>query len=336
MSQNLANDLNLRIRNEPKDIKRFEIGNGKCIFSIGRVHVPVKLPGSSLGRKKRWFYVLQNCPVSLILGMPFLQEAEILTKNRHLLETCPQELSNISSLLWIGSPRQRMKCSLDGRNLVAVADTGSDLNLMSPNCAKRQGFFIDRRREAQRRIRVGDRTEAETIGQVYVHNLGLDWREAETEVPDDPAWISDSFLPLHDDPSSFGAIFHVLPGLPCDVIFGHDLLEETDAFNRCHDLFASHLADNSNPLELKILINLGPISTFYDSVFKRRKSTTPALTVEQIHDGQHIAEMYRRSKRRMAILALPLGERAAAEAVERRTAEQYDRLHAACVYCHPP
>jgi hypothetical protein len=115
ISCELASKLNLRIRSTPKDVKRFELSSGKCVFSVGRVHAPFKLLGSCLGQKKRWFHLLQNCPVSLILGMPIIREAEVLTKNRRLLETCPQEISTTPSLLWIGSPRQRIKCSMDGR-----------------------------------------------------------------------------------------------------------------------------------------------------------------------------------------------------------------------------
>jgi hypothetical protein len=336
--KDLANNLNLRILTGPKGIKEFRLGNGKCVSSVGRVHVPVELPGSSLGRKKRWFYVLQNCPVPLILGMPFLRQAEVLTVNRHLLEACPQEFSNISSLLWIGTPRQRMKCSLDGRNLYAVADTGSDLNFMSLDCAKRKGFYIDRRREARRRIKIGDGTEVETVGQVYVHNLGLDWREAETEsLPP----INDPRLPsasnteaLGKGPEEFGAIFHILPGLPSDLIFGRDLLDETDAFNKCPELLSHQPMDDSSPCELKILISLGPVSSFWSSLFKRLKPLIPVPSAEQIHDKQHSDEMYRRSKSRTAISLLPSNEQLAAELLEWQTAKQYDQLHATCVYCH--
>jgi len=174
ISEDLANNLNLRILTRPKDIKRFQLGNGKCVSSVSRVHVPVELPWTSLGPEKRWFYILQNCLVPLILGMLFLRQAKVLTVNRHRLKTCPKEFSNISSLLWIRTLQQRMKCSLDRRNLYTVTDTRSDLNLISLDCAKQEGFYIDTQQEARKRIIVRDGTEVETVGQVFVHNLGLD------------------------------------------------------------------------------------------------------------------------------------------------------------------
>lgn len=93
ISKELADDLNFSIRKGPKDIKRFELGNGKFVYSVGRVHIPVKLLGSSFGRKKRWYHVLQNYPVPLILGMPFLQEAEVSQRtdiySRPAQKNCP-------------------------------------------------------------------------------------------------------------------------------------------------------------------------------------------------------------------------------------------------------
>ncbi|XMA18866.1 hypothetical protein WAI453_011657 [Rhynchosporium graminicola] len=149
----------LKMREGPKDNKPFELGSGKVVWSIGKVFIPVNIPGCLLRRKKQPFYVLRNCPVPLVTGMPFLEEIEVLTKNQNLLKDCPPEISEISTLLWIGSPRNRLKCTMNGHGLIAVADTGSDINLISLKCAKREGFRIDRRREAWKRIILGDGTQ---------------------------------------------------------------------------------------------------------------------------------------------------------------------------------
>ncbi|KAH6714408.1 hypothetical protein BKA61DRAFT_655910 [Leptodontidium sp. MPI-SDFR-AT-0119] len=344
MSEALANECNLKIRRSPKNIKQFELGNGKCISSLGRVCVPVELMGNTLGRKKRWFYVFSVCPVPLVLGMPFLEETEILTKNRNMLESCPAKLRNISSLLWIGSsrnsnsPRNRMKCSLDGHVLDAIADTGSDLNLMSLKCAKREGFQIDRRREARRRIQVGDGTETETIGQVYVHNLSLDWRKASTpDIPVDTDNTPRDATPKTDeDPAAFGAIFHVLPGLPCDVIFGRDLLEQTNAFNLCPDLLSTRSADKDNPFELNVLINLGPVSIALRVLWRRRQSPTANPDPKDIHDNARHAEMFRRSKKEEEIGLLPVEQQHLARATERMKIRDWDTHHGRrCMYCNP-
>jgi hypothetical protein len=347
MEESFAIKHDFTIRRRLKDLKQFELGNGKYVWSVGRVCVPVELPGSTkaFGQKKRWFHVLPHCPVPLILGMKFLKEAEILTKNRHMLESCPPDLGNISSLLWVGSPRQRMKCSLDGQDLLAVADTGSDLNLMSLKCAKRGGFHIDRRRECRRRVRVGDGSEAETIGQVYVSNLGLDWRSPETHSPESPGLSNLSLGPsdpnlststasisANTESESFGAVFHVLPGLPCDVIFGRDLLEITNAFSLCPELSEAQHLENDNPFELNVLISLGPISLAYP-IPRRKRRAAVVESARERHDNERHAEMYRRSQKDDEIALLPMHEQERAKTLERRRALAWDKLHINCVHC---
>jgi hypothetical protein len=345
MSESFAKDHGFKIRRSPKDIDRFELGNGKYVWSVGRVYAPVSLRDNTLCQKKRWFHVIPKCPVDLIAGMPFLKEAEILTKNRHLLEECPAELRNISSLFWIGSPKQRLRCSLDGRDLTAIADTGSDLNFMSLECAKRGGFQIDRRREARRRIQVGDGTETETIGQVYVENLSLDWRKAESDPsceqpPAPPFDIAhlDAVPRMEGPPSSpdqetpmRGAVFHVLPGLPSDLILGRDLLEQTDAFNLCPELLSSQPLLDDQPFEFNVFISLGPVSISIP--LPRRKRRSPTVDPKTRHDDEKHAEMYRRSKKVEEIAAMPEDQRPRARAVERRAIRAYEALHTPCIYC---
>lgn len=263
MSEAFATESNLMISRERLDLKPFELGNGARVWSIGRVRSNVELLGHTLRRKLRTFYVFANCSVPLILGMPFLDQAEIFTKNKHMLEPCPAGISSISSLLWIGSPRRkrsspcnRMKCTLDGRKLVAVADTGADLNFMCPECADREGFIVDTREAARRTIQFGDGTEAETAGEVYVANFSLDWREPVTEAAErDTANTERTPSQAPENSTLSGIVFHVLPGLPCDVILGRDTLEDTDAFNRCSQFSCTQPAGNKNPFELNILIS---------------------------------------------------------------------------------
>jgi hypothetical protein len=331
MSEAFAIENNLEISRKRLDLKPFELGSGTRVWSIGRVRTTVELLGKRLRRKLRTFYVFATCPVPLILGMPFLQEAEILTKNRHMLETCPLEISSIPSLLWIGSPQRkrrstcnRMKCTLDGRKLVAIADTGADLNFMCPECAEREGFNVDTREEARRIIQFGDGTEAETVGEVYIHNLSLNWREPIREAPEPASAFAEPSLPQTTEESvSFGTVFHVLPGLPCDVILGRDVLDETDAFNRCSELSCTQSSRNKNPFELNIMI------------FKPKRKIPDTLLepTKDAHDNERHAEMFRRSKREAEISLLPEDQRKRAKARERIKSREWDVAHANCTYC---
>ncbi|KAE8441296.1 hypothetical protein EG329_005526 [Mollisiaceae sp. DMI_Dod_QoI] len=341
MSEALAIDQALYIRRRSKDIKKFELGSGKFIWSTGRVRVVVQLPGLALRHSKFLFYTFKTCPVPLVLGMSFLAEAEIFTRNRHVLKEAPTNLSSISSLLWIGSPRSdasearqppnRLRCCLDGRCLFAVVDTGSDLNMISHKCAKREGFPINTQPEARHYVRFGDGTQSETVGQVYVYNLTLDWRSAETKIAGDSRFEVDSAKNGHDrgqphpivhdvtEGSASDVTFHVLEGLPHDVVLGQTLLEQTNAFNNCPGLLSSKSRDKTKPYEYNILISLGPL----------------ALDSKKAHDDKRHDEMFRRSEKETEIALMPEPKRAQEKASEKQRVDDWNALHVNCVHCNP-
>ncbi|KFY55625.1 hypothetical protein V496_06947 [Pseudogymnoascus sp. VKM F-4515 (FW-2607)] len=347
ISKACAVEHGFRIRHrKTKDIKRFEVGNGDIVWSIGRVFETVGLPGSPLWKKKRWFYVLDNCPVPLVMGMEFLREAEVLTKYRHLLENCPVEMSNISSLLWIGSPRNRLRCTFDGRQLEAVADTGSDLNLMSLACAEREGFRIDRRTEVRTEIVVGNGEVIETLGQVYVSNLTLDWREPEAEPPEQPPRRRANDVPLEPDPhgstqrphggdDDLYIAFHVVENLPCDIILGQKFLIDTDAFNKCPELLNIPPSDQNRQFEKHKLLfdfmifrsNILPHISFF------KKPKLPIDLREQ-HESNWHAERYRRLKNTERIALLPPGEQEAARKTETKKVRDWNTAHVGCKFCN--
>lgn len=346
MSQAFANEQKLPIHRRRKDIKRFQMGCGKYVLSVGRVYVRVQIPGLPLRQSKRSFFVLENCPVQVVLGMPFLQEAEILTKNRHLLEPCPQNWSSISRFLWIGIPRNRMDCSINGHDLVAVADTGSDLNLMSLECARKGGFHIDTRAEVRRRVQVGDSSEVKTVGRVYVYNLEFDWRKPECgpfegRAVATSATFSSRPETTEGDDSSFQSsedadditIFDVIEGLPSDVVFGRDLLEATDAFNHCSDLFSTPRDNKLSAHEFNVFVDRGPILSF--KRFRRRKKEDEAVIVEtkERHDERRWAEHCRRAQEDDRIKLLPTNEQTRARDKERDRVRAWDEFHLNCEYC---
>ncbi|KFY73912.1 hypothetical protein V499_06042 [Pseudogymnoascus sp. VKM F-103] len=348
ISKACAVEHGFRIRRKTKDIKRFEVGNGDIVWSIGRVLETVGLPGSPLWQKKRRFYVLEDCPVPLVMGMKFLKEAEILTKYRHLLENCPAEISNIPSLLWIGSPRSRIRCTIDGRKLEAVADTGSDLNLMSLECAAREGFRIDARIEARTTILLGNNKKIETLGQVYVSNLTLDWREPESDLPEQSPHAPATDEPLEPDghgsadPShrdgddDLYTIFHVVKHLPCEVVFGQKFLDDRDAFNKWPELldipptkWSRQFGKRQQQFEFKIYISEG--FSFRNFLTKRK----PAVDVREQHESNWHNELHRRSKNtEEKIGLLPLGEQDAARRSEAKKVRDWHFAHARCQFCN--
>jgi len=359
ISESLAIDRKLTILRRLKDIQRFELGNGEFVWSIGRVRVKVQVPGLPLWKNLN-FYVFKKCPWPLVLGISFLAKTKILTRNRHLLEDCPQEMDQISSLLWIGSPRNntsslqppnRLRCCLDGRCLIATADSGSDLNMISPKCAKREGFKVDMRPEARRCVKFGDGSQGETIGQVYVYILTLDWRKPETRITTGKAPLQletearnaekgSGTEPRRADDSSgkdstSGVVFHVLPGLPCDVVLGRDLLDKTDTFNLFPDLLSSKPRGMTKAYEFKVYISLGRWSKRLPGFRGPEQTLSPAPNSKTAHDNERHAEMYRRSEREVELAALPPAQRAREEAKEKKKVGDWNAAHVNCVHCNP-
>lgn len=221
----------------------FELGDGTQVQSIARAYIPCSLSSTegALFPRKRWFHVLMKCAVPLILGKNFLDETEVLTKNKRLLKRCSVGFDTIPALNFIGPPRTRsgLGISMDGRLLVATPDTGSDMNLISLACAKRERFHINKSPRGCIRLQVADGSEVQTVGQVYVSSLSLNLRmeqnissSSQTEYNIEGTDGLDTLEELTDDAVELtGEIFYVVDGLACDLILGEAFLDKTDAFN---------------------------------------------------------------------------------------------------------
>ncbi|KAK8001979.1 hypothetical protein PG991_014201 [Apiospora marii] len=342
-----ARDHKLKIRRTPRDRKRlFELGNGKSVRPIGRVRADVIITRAASSsspprKKKEWFYVFEKCPVPIVLGMPFLEREAILSTNKHLLEVCPKAYSDVDSCLWIGSPRNQIRCSIDGRPTVATADTGSDLNLMSLDYAKRNGHYIDERPEVRRRLQYGDCSEAETMGQVYVNNFSLDWRSPTTmsEIGEDDLVSEDK--PQHDGidlpDNAFGqhhAIFHVLPVLSSDIILGCPLLEATDAFSQQGIQLSSsdHAFRRKKKAScLNLIIEKGWKEWFVNP-FKRTERVPPPES-ESSHHDKRFNHRYEVKQMNIAIESLA-GAAKQRKKDELTTLENNWKLkHRGCAFC---
>lgn len=209
ITEAFAEERGILVQRGDEDKTLFQLGSGKVVQSVGRALVPLSLFGDGQSAENRWFDVLAKCAAPMILGLNFIRKFKLYTEKKHLLVDCPYSFGNLPALKWIGSPQERINFVADGRSLTAGADTGSDLDLMSLRCARRRGFKIDTSESARSRVMLADETVVETVGQVHVSSVQLSQFD------------------------TFGMSFHVLPGLPCDIIFGEEFLDQMDAFNTC-------------------------------------------------------------------------------------------------------
>ncbi|RYP34337.1 hypothetical protein DL767_004331 [Monosporascus sp. MG133] len=278
--------------------------------------------------------------------MPFLREAQILTENTQLLESCPSEFSTIESVFWIGTPHNRIKCNLDGRNAIAVADYGSDVNLMSLSYAKREGYRIDRRLEVRKRLQFGDGSHADTLGQVIVSNLTLDWRRPATTRLEDmysdhsakggqpessPSLDSES---AQDANATFSAVFDILPSLPYDVLLGRDFLWATDAFNVCTVLASSTRTDGCLYAEFNFTRSLGYIDKFLRWIRGDLGQSGSELEDEKMHDEALHEKAYKLWKIDMELVRLSGQSKVKKEGERKNIVKDWQGRHGSCQFCN--
>jgi hypothetical protein len=126
-----------------------------------------------------------------------------------------------------------------------LAVPGSDLDSMSLLCAIRNGYKIDRSQRACTKVMLADETVTKTVGQVSISSFEI------------------------AQCSGVEMTFNILPGLPRDVIFGVEFVEQVDLFNICSENMDS---GDSEYHWLNTLINLGPVQTFLSNMWRSKAS----------------------------------------------------------------
>lgn len=134
MTAAFAKEHGVEIQRSKDDEDIFVMGNGQYTKSIGKALVPCRLLGGESDHYC-WFHVMAKCSVPIILGLDFLRTIQLYTTNQNLLVDGPFSFRDVPSFTWTGPPKGIIRFSADGHLLTACADTGSDLNLMSLNCA---------------------------------------------------------------------------------------------------------------------------------------------------------------------------------------------------------
>ena len=246
MDCGLASKLNLRLRTDKGDCKRFSMGNGKIVKALGRVRAVCAFAKEAQTKMKCWFYVFDDLASPLIMGSQFLEKTKTLSDYVHRLEDCIPKPGIVPMVNLIGSTqhaKRRFTAHIDHRYTLINADSGSDLDVMSSTYVRAHGYRLDRRRRCRKRVRFADNTMAETIGQVQA-TLTL------------------------EDGSVYARTFDVLPNLTSDVLLGQFTLEEIKAFQIHRSSFVDVFAGERH-LELSVLGYLGRVNEFLACNFRR-------------------------------------------------------------------
>ncbi|GME40050.1 hypothetical protein LQ346_006781 [Neofusicoccum parvum] len=162
------------------------------------------------------FHAIPNSPHSLLLGQPFLDETKTMMKHPHRivkrvvsvkrdapLRVCYQGTADTPP-----SEVPQVNGYLNAQEESPVADTGSEVNVMSLSYAEAKGFEIDRGPGSREILCFANGTKERTVGKVRTM-----WQ-------------------FQGSSDKYYLTFEVLDR-PCfDLVLGQDFLHETDAFTQ--------------------------------------------------------------------------------------------------------
>nr|XP_036577376.1 uncharacterized protein CTRU02_12609 [Colletotrichum truncatum]KAF6784347.1 hypothetical protein CTRU02_12609 [Colletotrichum truncatum] len=208
ISSNLAARLNLKP--VPGTTKTITLANKKPVLSPGMVEVLWNFANDHTPHSlKCW--ILPKCSNDFVLGNRFLKATKTLTT--HFFSRIKKLISpGRLRVRLIGGEKERILGFFNGRIATALADTGSDIMVVSADYARRMGLHVESGPGDLVEVEFADKTRTWTSGIVRDVLWTVEGREVYCD-------------------------FHVLDGLAVDVILGKDYLFDLDVFSTCAGSF---------------------------------------------------------------------------------------------------
>lgn len=224
MSRKLADQFGLQVMNiEDPAPSAFVLANGKTVSAVGQVHLKCAfskaVPDNAL--IDCVFYVFKTLAVPMIMGIEFLQATETLTKHRdRLVEELVPSLQALR-VCSVGRSKKDVVCRVGNYVGCATADTGSDLDLVSPEFAASRGFHV---KDSYVELEFADGSTDYTMGMIKTaFSIG--------RVSDVEGFIPRSKeMPLE---------LFILDNLNADILVGTDTIQDLQLFSVHEDCFIS-------------------------------------------------------------------------------------------------
>ena len=216
MAKAISDQLDLLIDDAAEHQKEFRMANGKVVKALGRTSVDCAFTKEPDSQHQCSFYVFKALIAPIIMGMAFLDATETLTKYKHRLQSSMVPRTGPLQLYGIDNPVQRIQCLADLRKVLANADTGSEIDLISLAYARRRGYYLEAVDFGDNRVQLADGSVAFLVGKV---NISIIFGDVDSEFY---GWGV-----LHTE---IQRTFYVLEGLTSDMVLGEEFLDETNAF----------------------------------------------------------------------------------------------------------
>lgn len=233
MSLDLASHLGLRVDWDTEDKTELKLLDGTTATSTATVKAFcwfARTFHTEAPRMRCVFFVLLSLASDLIMSAAFLEEIETFTKFRNRLIELALKSSNLLKIRSIGRMRQRVQCCVDGGNVLAIADSGSDVDILSLSYASKRSLRWQTTTDI---VELADGSTRKACGKVVAQlSLGMDAKLLSVETPDcsmelDGTIAIDSKEPATESQLAGGLVchvlqttFYILDGIVVDALVG--------------------------------------------------------------------------------------------------------------------
>lgn len=224
ISRELADQFGLQVIDiEHPAPSNFVLANGRTVSAVGQVHLKCAFrqasPDNILTGIDCAFYVFQTLTVPMIMGIEFLHATETLTKHRdRLVEELVPSMQALR-VCSVGRSKRDVVCRVGSYVGCATADTGSDLDLVSPKFVDRRAFDVE---DLCVELEFADGSTGYTMGMIKTSfSIG---RVSDVE----------GFIPRSEE---LPLELFILDNLNADILVGTDTIQDLQAFSSHEDCF---------------------------------------------------------------------------------------------------
>lgn len=217
----------------------FQLANGNITRSAGRTTARLQFVNDDSGDTDGilcYFNVFRTLALPVLMGMSFLSVTETLSKYTHRLVDLPCNFARALRICAIGDAATQVSCRVNHRYVLACADTGSEIALISKEYAQRRGFYYA---QSSEKLMFADGSIGYTCGSTVV-DLKLQSVSGRE--------IQSSLVTLH-----------VFQGLSYDVLLDEDLLYQLN-IHIFQDAASAIIAGVVEPMaNIAAIIRLGAV-----------------------------------------------------------------------------
>ncbi len=164
--------------------------------------------------------------------MAFLDQTETLSRNRHRLQLRNTPRDGPLQLCNLNNPKRSLICITESQRMLATADTGSEVDLISSAYAAKRNFRVRQVNTAKSRVQFADATIGLLEGKVDL-----------------------SIVIGHSQGPQFFMTFYVIKDLTSDLLLGEDILNDTDAFKTYPEAFFVEDGDGTSGVNAIVWLN---------------------------------------------------------------------------------